>query len=155
MIAGMGFDLVLDQAEVMLVAQHHIQRTAREGIAEPGLDVVLAQPLIEAMHVAEAQKLVEDGSHCSCFSFVDGQSSIMCHVAKRNFAPHPHTFLLRGSNLVADTFSGNFALELRKGEKHVQRKPSHRRRCIELLRDRDEANAELIELLDQLGKVGQ
>lgn len=85
----------------------------------------------------------------------DGETSFMRAVAKRRYAAHPHAFGFRCGNLVADSLCGDLSLELGKGEKHVEREPAHARRCIERLRDRNEARARFVEGFDQLGKVQQ
>jgi hypothetical protein len=47
------------------------------------------------------------------------------------------------------------ALELGEGQEHVQHQLAHRRGGIELLRDRDEGNAVLLERLHHAGEVEQ
>ena len=76
-------------------------------------------------------------------------------VAERHVAAHPHALLLRGGDLVADPFAGDLALELGKGQQHIERQPPHRARGIELLGDRDERDALCVEDLDQPGKIGE
>ena len=63
--------------------------------------------------------------------------------------------LLRGGDLVADPFAGDLALELGKGQQHIEGQPPHRARRIEVLGDRDERGALCIEDLDQPSKIGQ
>ena len=46
-------------------------------------------------------------------------------------AAHPHAFLLRSRDLVADAFAGDLALELGEGEQHVEGQPPHRCRGVE------------------------
>ena len=47
---------------------------------------------------------------------------------------------LGGSNLVPDTLGRDLPLELGKGQEHVEGEPTHRRRRVELLGDRDEGD---------------
>jgi len=70
-------------------------------------------------------------------------------------AAHPHPFLFRGGDLVADALADDLALKLRKGQQDVQGQAPHRGRRIELLRHRNEGAAPLIEDLDDLGKIGE
>ena len=65
---------------------------------------------------------------------------------------HPHPHLFRGSDLVADALADDLTLELRKGQQNIQGQSPHRRRRVELLRDRDKGGVPRIEDLDDLGK---
>ena len=85
----------------------------------------------------------------------DDQLSLAHRVAERRHAAHPHPLSLRGGDLVADPFPGDFALELREGQQHIEGQPSHRGGGVELLRDRDERHALGVEDLDDLGEIGQ
>ena len=76
-------------------------------------------------------------------------------IAERDHTAHPHAFSLGGGNLVPDSLSRHFPLKLGKGEKNIQRQPSHRCGGVELLGDGDKADALFVELLDDLGKVCQ
>src|SRR5215831_11337227 len=75
------------------------------------------------------------------------------HVSERRHTTHPHTLLLGGRDLVAHALADDLALELGKGEQHVQRQSSHAGRGIELLRDRHERDAAAVEDLNQLCKI--
>jgi len=46
-------------------------------------------------------------------------------IAQRHVAPHLHTLILRGGNLVADPLTGDLALELGKGQQDIQGLPTH------------------------------
>jgi hypothetical protein len=86
---------------------------------------------------------------------VDHQSAIPAVIAERHHAADPQSLSLRGRDLVADALAGHLALELGKGEQHVQGQPPHRGGRIELLGDRDERDPMGIEQLHQLGKIRQ
>src|ERR1700730_7121805 len=61
--------------------------------------------------------------------------------AEWHIVAHPHALLLRGGDLVADAFTRDLALELGKGQQHIERQAAHRARRIELLRHRDERHS--------------
>src|SRR5205085_4657623 len=54
-----------------------------------------------------------------------------------------------------DAFAGDLALELGKGQQHVERQAPHRARRVELLRHRNERHTLCVEELDQPGKIGE
>ena len=85
----------------------------------------------------------------------DGELAVLQLIPEGEGTPHPQSFSLGGSNLVADTLGGNLPLELGKGQEHVQGEPTHGRRCVELLGDRDEGDVMGIEQFDQFCEVGQ
>ena len=95
---------------------------------------------------------MDDGAS---FLLVDDQLSVLHVVAKRRQAAHPHALLLGSGDLVADAFAGDFPLELGKREQHVQGKPPHRGRGVELLGDRHEGDAPSVEGFHDLGEVEQ
>src|SRR6516162_7272112 len=74
---------------------------------------------------------------------------------KRRHPAHPHPLLLRGGDLVADALADDLTLELRKGQQNIEGQATHRRRRVELLRDRDKGGVSRIEDLDDLGKIGK
>src|SRR5262249_57877551 len=55
--------------------------------------------------------------------------------------------------LVANALGGDFPLELREREQHVQGEPAHRGGRVELLGHRNERHPVRIEQLDELGEV--
>ena len=85
----------------------------------------------------------------------DDQLAVLDRVAERRHTAHPHPLLLRSGDLVADAFAGHLALELGKGQQHVERQAAHRGRRVELLCHRHEGDALGIEDFDDLGKVGE
>src|SRR3974377_1849619 len=86
---------------------------------------------------------------------IDHQLPVLDVVAKRRKATHPHALLLGCSDLVADTLTGDLALELSKREQYVQGKPPHRGRRVELLSDGDEGDSSSVKDLDDLGEIEQ
>jgi len=81
--------------------------------------------------------------------------AVLRPVAERRHAAHPHPFLFRGGDLVADALTNDLALELCKGQQNVQGQAPHRCRRVELLRHRNKGRPSRIEDLDDLGKIGQ
>jgi hypothetical protein len=51
----------------------------------------------------------------------DDQFAVLDVVAERHIAAHPHALGLRRGDLVANALAGDLALELGKGEQHVER----------------------------------
>ena len=78
---------------------------------------------LNPLHVLEFQKQVEDRSDGQGLGLVDGKGAVLPVVADGHPASHPHALLLGGGDLVADPLPGDFALELRKGQKDVQGQP--------------------------------
>src|SRR5262249_45450468 len=81
---------------------------------------------------------------------VDDKLAVLHVVSERWHATHPHALLLGGSDLVAHPLADHLALELGKGQQHVEREPSHAGRGIELLGDRHERHATTIKDLHEL-----
>src|SRR5215831_4911754 len=110
--------------------------------------------LLEIANRLEHQISLEDVDHDLGFILIDDQLAIFDVVSERRHTTHPHTLLLGGRDLVAHALADDLALELGKGEQHVQRQSSHAGRGIELLRDRHERDAAAVEDLNQLCKIG-
>ena len=89
------------------------------------------------------------------FGLVDHQLPVADVISERQRAAHPHASAFGCSDLVADALAGDLPLELREGQQHVQRQPTDRSRCVEVLRNGDERDAMGVEDLDQLGEVRQ
>jgi hypothetical protein len=64
---------------------------------------------------------------------VDDQLPILRIVTERHRATGPFALAPAGSDLVADALGGQFALEPRKGQQHIQRQPAHGGRGVELV----------------------
>ena len=91
----------------------------------------------------------------SASASIDGYLSILGVVAERRHAADPKSLAFGGRDLVPDALGGDLALELGKRQQHIERQPSHRGGRVELLGDRYERYAVLVEQLDELGEVGQ
>jgi hypothetical protein len=72
-------------------------------------------------------------------------------IGERNGSADPEVLALGGRDLVAHPLADHLALELGKGEQHVEGEPAHAGRGVERLGDRHERDPMLIEQLDQLG----
>src|SRR5215218_714037 len=66
------------------------------------------------------------------------QGPMLNSIAEGHDAAHPDALLLRSRDLVADALARDLALELSKGEQHVQGQPPHAGRGVEGLGHRDE-----------------
>src|SRR3984893_4128198 len=76
-------------------------------------------------------------------------------ITQGRHAAHPHALFLGGGDLVADSFAGDFPLELGEGKQDVQRQPSHAGGGVELLGDRHKRDAAAVKDVDELGKIGE
>ena len=158
----MGLTLVNDLAEIGAVLQYQVERTAREWLAADvaarstrprlALDALRFKLLLQQPHRAEFGIAAEDRAHDFRFAADDAEPVVLDLIPERGHAAHPHPLLFRGGDLVADALADDLTLELRKGQQHVQRQATHRRRRVELLRDRDKGGVPRIEDLDDLGK---
>ena len=98
---------------------------------------------------------LEDGPHSLRLGRVDdalARPRIDVEAQQRH-AAHPLPLTPRRRDLVPRPFADDLTLELRKRQQHVQDQPAHRRRRIELLRDRHESDAALLEALHHLGEI--
>ena len=68
-------------------------------------------------------------------------------VSQHGNAARPFSLAALGGDLVADAFADDLALELGERQQNVQRQSAHRVGRIELLRDRDERHAVVVERL--------
>ena len=98
---------------------------------------------------------LKDRAHQLGIGLVDDQLAIPDLVTQRRPAAHPHAPLAGGRELVADALANYLALELGKGQQHIQGQPAHRGGGIEGLRHGDEGDPVLVEHLDQPGKIHQ
>ena len=76
-------------------------------------------------------------------------------IAERNGPTDPEALALGGRDLVAHPLADHLALELGKGEQHVEGKPAHAGGRVERLGDRHEGHPVFIEQVDQLREVGE
>src|SRR5882762_6207496 len=157
--------LVHDLAAIDPVAQHRIERAPGERLAAPAAarracprfaaNAGAIELLLQQSHRAERGIAAEDVLDGFGFARDDDQLMVSAPVTEGRHPTHPHAFLLRGGDLVADALSGDLALELGEGEQNVQGQATHRGRRVELLRHRHEGAAFRIEDLDNLCEVGE
>jgi hypothetical protein len=76
-------------------------------------------------------------------------------IAERDRAADPNSLALGGRDLVAHPLPDQLALELGKGQQHIEREPPHAGAGVERLGDGYERDAVRLEQLDQLGKIRQ
>jgi hypothetical protein len=88
-------------------------------------------------------------------SFVDHQLPVFDIISERRIAAHPYALFLGRRDFVTHTLADDLSLELREGQEHIQRQPTHTGRRVELLRDRHKRDAEAVEDVHELGKIGQ
>src|SRR5258708_4124230 len=69
---------------------------------------------------AELQIELEYRPNSLGFVVLDDERAFVGAVSERHEAAHPHTFLLRGSNLVPDALARDLSLELRKRQEDVE-----------------------------------
>src|SRR4051812_48905478 len=148
LLAGVELTLVRYLAGVNWVREQCVEMTAREGFAATlgairSCTGFRAKPetvglLLDPAHAAELMVKSEDAAHRLGLGRVDDQCALVGVIAQRHIAAHPHALLLRGGDLVADAFTGDLPLELRKGQQYIERQAPHRASRAELLRNRDE-----------------
>ena len=164
MLARIPNTPVLDLPYIKRVRQHFVDMTARKGQTADrsasgrrigfGPEIEANEFGLNPLDVFEFQKQIEDRPDGQGLGFIDGESPVLTVVADGHPASHPHALLFGRGDLVADSLTRDFALELRKGQKDIEGQAAHRSRGVELLGDRDEGYAMRIEQFDQLGKVG-
>src|SRR5712671_5108011 len=163
LLTAVEFTLVSYVAGVNWVREQGVEMTAREGFAAaPGAIRCRAafrpKPetvgrLLDPAHAAELTIESEDAAYRLGIGRVDDERALACVIAQRHIAAHPHALFLRGGDLVADAFTGDLALELGKGQQHIERQAAHRARRIKLLRHRDERHSLGVEEFDQPRKI--
>src|SRR5712692_4387821 len=114
--------LVHDLAAIDPVAQHQIERSARQRLAAPaaarradpgfaanagGVELLLQEP-----HRTERGVAAENVLDGLGFARDDDQLMVSAPVTEGRHATHPHALLLRGGDLVADALSCDLALKL-------------------------------------------
>src|SRR5882762_3796460 len=108
----MGLLLVDDLAAIDPVLQHQIKLAAGKWLAaSPATRCARPQPAVDAAGVelvlqqpdrAEFGIAAKDRAHDFRLALGDDQLAVLCPIPERWHAAHPHPFLLRGGNLVAD-----------------------------------------------------
>src|ERR1700722_7130277 len=165
MLCGADFALEVDLANVEPVVQEIGERASGEGnaadgpsiaeMADLGDDAALPKITQEQPDTAEIEVAPEDGADPLGLFVCDDELLVAADVAKRYHSAHPQPPALGGADLVADPLAGDLALELGKGQQHIESEPPHGGGGIELLSHRYERNAMGVEQLHQLGEVGQ
>src|ERR1700722_15383335 len=138
LLAGVELTLVRYLAGVNWVREQCVEMTAREGFAA-ALGAIRcraafrAKPetvglLLDPAHAAELTIESENAAYRLGLGRVDDERALVGVIAERHIAAHPHALFLRGGDLVADAFTRDLALELGKGQQHVERQALHRAR---------------------------
>src|SRR6266436_1690359 len=156
---------VLDLPYIKGVRQDLVKVTARKGQTADrptaGRRIWLGREIktnkfgLDQLDVFESQKQVKDGPDGHGLGFIDGEGAVLSVVADGYPASHPHSLLLGCGDLVADPLTGDFALELRKGQKDIEGQAPHRRCGVELLGDRDERDTCRVEDFDDFRDIRQ
>ena len=90
----------------------------------------------------------------SCLLGHDFEFLVEAAIAERN-GSGSEALAFRRRDLVAYPLADHLALELGKGEQHIEGEPAHAGSRVERLGDRHERNPVLIEQFDQLGEIGE
>ena len=110
---------------------------------------------IKAPIEPSSQIAAEDGADRLRLLGHDFELLVDAAIAERNGSADPEALALGGRDLVAHPLADHLALELGKGEQHVEGEPAHAGGRVERLGDRHERHPVLVEQLDQLGEVGE
>ena len=131
MLAAIGLILVGDVAAIEAVPQDQVERAAADRLATPAparsADPALAgdtareEFLLQQPHRAELGIAAENAPHLFRLGLDDDELAVLDGVTERRHTAHPHPLFLRSGDFVADAFAGHFALELGKGQQHVER----------------------------------
>ena len=107
-------------------------------MADFGDDAALPKVTQEQPDTAEVEVATEDGADPLRLFLLDDELLVPADVAKRYHAADPQPPALGGADLVADPLAGDLALELGKGQQHIEGEPAHGGGGIELLGHRHE-----------------
>src|SRR5229473_708972 len=99
----------------------------------------------------------KDLPHLLGLCLIDHQACLtrVCVVAEHRISTNPLAFAPGRGLLVARALADDFALKLCKRQQHVERETTHRAAAVELLRNRNEADASLVEHLHDTSEVQQ
>jgi hypothetical protein len=109
--------------------------------SRPGIEVRTFAPdssilelLIEGRDILRIYIEREDPPDRLCLLLIYYQLAVEV-IAQRNIASHPHAFLFRGGDFVADTLTGYLSLKLSEREQNIEGQSAHGSGGIELLGD--------------------
>src|ERR1700730_8385963 len=165
MLAAMHLTPIGDLAEVEPVLEQMGERSHAEADTAAPAAIATAIDLgpyalpvelrEQSPHGAKLQIACENGPYYLRLLGHHDELLVYAAIAERDGAADPETLALGGRDLVAHPLADHLALELGKGEQHIERDPPHAARGFERLGDRHERDPLLIEQLDQLGEVGE
>src|SRR6516162_5321408 len=81
--------------------------------------------VFDPAHAAELTIQCEDAADSLGLGGINDKRPLAYAVAEGRVAAHPHALLFRRGDLVADPFAGDLALELGKGQQHIEGQPAH------------------------------
>src|SRR5262249_52165075 len=129
-------------ADVEAIAQEVEQGALREGhaaaraavrqLADLCSHIALAKLEHQPVDTAEREIPTKDRADPLSLLFDDGELAILEFVSQRHHSADPEPLALGSRYFVANALGGDFPLELRKREQHVESEPAHRRRRVEL-----------------------
>src|SRR5262245_50396104 len=82
--------------------------------------------VFDPAHAAELTIQYEDAADGLRLGRINDKHPLADAVAEWRVAAHPHALLFRRGDLVTDPFAGDLALELGKGQQHIEGQPPHR-----------------------------
>lgn len=108
---AIGWNTAVLAQDLLVLADAHFELLLRPClVAQPQLVSVLFHRLDRSILLIE----IKQGSDGLCFRLHNLQRPAIRLVAERDTATHPQPLLLRGRNLVANAFGGDFPFELGK-----------------------------------------
>src|SRR5262249_18576339 len=135
--------LIENLADVEAIAQEVEQGTLREGhataraavrqLADLCSHIALAKLEHQPVDAAEGEIPTKDRADPLGLLFDDGELAILEFISQRHHSADPKPLALGSRHLVANALGGDFPLELREREQHVQGEPAHRGGRVELL----------------------
>ena len=145
MLAPMYLTPIGDLADVKPVLEemgkrpHTKANTAALAAIAAAIDLGPDAPPVElgnqSAHGAELEIEAEDGANRLCLLGHDFELFFDATIAERNGSADPEALALRGRDLVAHPLADHLALELGKGEQHIEGEPAHAGSCVERLGD--------------------
>jgi hypothetical protein len=117
-----------------------------------GDDPPLAKVRHQPVEAAKLEVAAENGANPLSFLFNHNDLAVLGFVSERGYAADPKPLALGGGDLVPNALGGDLTLELGKRQQHIEGQSAHRGCRIELLGDRYERHAMLVEQLHELAK---